>query len=130
MVQQRAEILAGPIGPLSDFLQHTREVSRVYCTQLGLGKSVSSIAPLVFANLLDAALSGSTLEAVSDHCVIALSIYIAADLAGRRQSFAQIARVISDVAEGEIGAAHQLVNLDVVTDNDIRNEVASLRRRR
>lgn len=120
----RGRIFSGPISVVTGFLEEMRQECHDCCSELDLPPSVASIATRLFANLLDSATSSAVIQGHSDHCVVAVSIYIAAHLTRHARSPAQISEAMGDVDGHQIRATCELLlDLDGIIDDDIRNDL-------
>ena len=120
----RNQILSGPISVVAEFLEEMRQKCLGCCSQLDLPSSVASIATGLFANLLAPATSNAVIHDHSDHCIVALSIYIAAHLTHHARSPAQISEAMEDVDGHRIRAAYELLrNPEVIIDDGIENDL-------
>lgn len=120
----RSQILNGPINGVIDFVEEMRRLFHDCCTRLDLQSGVARIAARLFANLLDSGPSNAILQDHSDHCIVAVSLFIAANLVGCVRAPHLIAGVVGDVDGHHVRATYELLtNLREVIDDEIRDEL-------
>ena len=120
----REEILSGPVVGVIDFLDEMGRLCDGCCAQLGLHRTVARIARYVLATLLQPGPCGVLLADRSNRCVVAVSIYISAHLAGDPRSPREIAGVVDGVGAGLIRAVYgTLIEQRTLVADGIRSEV-------
>lgn len=123
----RGRILNGPLTGILEFLTEMKCLCDDYCTQLGLQPGIAQVAVCIIANLLNPGPSSVILHNHSDHCVVAVSIYIASSLTGHSRSPSEISAVIEDVESHHIRATYDLLtNRTEIIDDGIRYELSEV----
>ena len=116
--------MSGPINGVIDFVEEMRRLCHECCTRLDLHSGVASFAAGLFTRLLDSEPSNAILRDHSDHCIVAVSIFIAANFMGHDRGPNRIARAIGDVDVHHIRATYELLtNLRTVIYDEMRAEL-------
>ena len=123
----RGLILSGPVEICLPYLREIRRLCDDYCTRLHIQPRIAQIAVALYSNLLTPGPSNVVLQDCSDDLVVALSIYIASNLACQPRSPEEISAAIVSVDYSQIliyyGHLNTLTDREAMVDEDIRSDL-------